>query len=69
MPVMKCNPQRTVKKQREAAHTEWLKKRQEALDAMTMEEREKFLKEEKQRIHNALSIFGLANSMITKRYY
>lgn len=66
---MKCNPQRTIAKQREAAHAEWLKKRQERLDAMTPEEREAFLKDEKQRVHDALSIFGMANSMIDKRCY
>ena len=43
---MKVNYRRTVKKQREAEHQEWLNERQEKLNGMTSEEREQFLFDE-----------------------
>ena len=52
---MKVNFRRTVEKQREEAHQEWLRKRCEMLEAMTEDEREKFLEDERQRVHEALS--------------
>lgn len=55
---MKVNWRRTVEKQREAAHQEWLKKRQEKLDAMSDEEREAFLEKEKRDVADALSLMG-----------
>lgn len=61
---MKVNYRRTVEKQREAEHQEWLRKRQEKLDAMTPEEREQFLFDEEQRAKDALATMALAQSMI-----
>ena len=48
--MLKVNWRRTVEKQREADHREWLRKRQEKLDAMTPEEREAFIKKEKKAV-------------------
>ena len=50
--MLKVNWRRTVEKQREADRQEWLRKRQEKLDAMTPEEREAFIKKEKKRLIN-----------------
>ena len=61
---MKVNYRRTVEKQREAEHQEWLRKRQEKLDAMTPEEREQFLFNEEQRAKDALATMALAQSML-----
>lgn len=61
---MKVNYRRTVEKQREAEHQEWLRKRQEKLDAMTPEEREQFLFDEEQRAKDALATMALARSML-----
>ena len=61
---MKVNYRRTVEKQREAEHQEWLRKRQEKLDAMTPEEREQFLFDEEQRAKDALATMALAQSML-----
>lgn len=61
---MKVNYRRTVEKQREAEHQEWLRKRQEKLNAMTSEEREQFLFDEEQRAKEALATMALAQSMI-----
>ena len=61
---MKVNYRRTVEKQREAEHQEWLRKRQEKLNAMTSEEREQFLSDEEQRAKEALATMALAQSMI-----
>jgi hypothetical protein len=61
---MKVNYRRTVDKQREAAHEEWKRKRQEKLDAMTPEEREQFLFDEEQRAKDALATMALAQSML-----
>ena len=61
---MKVNYRRTVEKQREAEHQEWLRKRQEKLGAMTSEEREQFLSDEEQRAKEALATMALAQSMI-----
>lgn len=61
---MRVNYRRTVEKQREAEHQEWLRKRQEKLDAMTLEEREKYLTDETQRARDALKMFGMAQSVL-----
>ena len=61
---MKVNYRRTVEKQHEAEHQEWLRKRQEKLNAMTSEEREQFLFDEEQRAKEALATMALAQSMI-----
>ena len=61
---MKVNYRRTVEKQREAEHQEWLRKRQEKLDAMTPEEHEKFIADESRRAKEALSTLALAQSML-----
>ena len=61
---MKVNWRRTVEKQREAEHQERLRKRQEKLDAMTPEEREKYLTDETQRARDALKILGTAQAML-----
>lgn len=66
---MKVNYRRTVEKQREAEHQEWLRKRQEKLGAMTSEEREKYLADEKQRAKDALATMVLAQSMISDSPY
>ena len=59
---MKVNYRRTVDQQREELHQEWLRKRNEKLEAMTDEEREQFLKEERERVHESLSLAGLIKS-------
>ena len=61
---MKVNWRRTVEKQREAEHQEWLRKRQEKLDAMTPEEREKYLADETQKARDALKMLGMAQTML-----
>jgi hypothetical protein len=61
---MKVNYRRTVEKQREAAHEEWKRRRQEKLDAMTPEECEQFLFDEEQRAKDALATMALAQSML-----
>ena len=61
---MKVNWRRTVEKQREAEHQEWLRKRQEKLDAMTPEEREAFIKKEKKDVADTLSLMGLMSSYL-----
>lgn len=66
---MKVNYRRTVEKQREAEHQEWLRRRQEKLDAMTPEEREQFLFDEEQRAKDALATMALAQSMISDSPY
>ena len=66
---MKVNYRRTVEKQREAEHQEWLRKRQEKLNAMTSEEREQFLSDEKQRARDALKILGMAQAMLGDNPY
>lgn len=61
---MKVNWRRTVEKQREAERQEWLRKRQEKLDAMTSEEREAFIKKEKKDVVDALSLMGSISSYL-----
>ena len=61
---MKVNYRRTVEKQREAEHQEWLNERQEKLNSMTPEELEQFLFDEEQRAKEALATMALAQSMI-----
>lgn len=61
---MKVNYRRTVEKQREAEHQEWLRKRQEKLDAMTPEEREALIKKEKKDVADTLSLMGLMSSYL-----
>lgn len=61
---MKVNYRRTVEKQREAKHQEWLRKRQEKLDAMPPEEREAFIKKEKKDVADALSLMGSISSYL-----
>lgn len=66
---MKVNYRRTVEKQREAEHQEWLKNRQEKLDAMTPEEREKYLANETQRARDTLKMLGMAQAMLSDNPY
>ena len=61
---MKVNWRRTVEKQRELKHSEWERKRQEKLDAMTPEEREVFIKKEKKDVADALSLMGAMQSYL-----
>lgn len=61
---MKVNWRRTVEKQREAEHQEWLRKRQEKLDAMTPEEREAFIKKEKKDVADTLSLMCSISSYL-----
>ena len=61
---MRVNYRRTVEKQREAEHQEWLRKRQEKLDAMATEEREAFIKKEKKDVADALSLMGSISSYL-----
>jgi hypothetical protein len=61
---LKVNWRRTVEKQREADHQEWLRKRQEKLDAMTPEEREAFIKKEKKDVADTLSLMGSISSYL-----
>ena len=61
---MKVNWRRTVEKQRELEHSEWKRKRQEKLDAMTPEERETFIKKEKKDIADTLSLIGSISSYL-----
>ena len=53
---------RTIEKQRELAHSEWKRKRQEKLDAMTHEEREAFIKKEKKDMADTFSLIGSISS-------
>ena len=66
---MKVNYRRTVEKQREAEHQEWLRNRQEKLDAMTPEEREKYLDDETQRARDALKMLSMAQAMLGDNPY
>lgn len=66
---MKVNYRRTVEKQREAEHQEWLRKRQEKLDAMTPEEREAFIKKEKKDVADTLSLMGSISSYLGDNPY
>ena len=61
---MKVNWRRTVEKQRELEHSEWKRKRQEKLDAMTPEEREAFIKKEKKDVADTLSSLGSISSYL-----
>lgn len=61
---MKVNWRRTAEKQRELEHSEWLRKRQEKLDAMTPEEREAFIKKEKKDVAHTLSLMGSISSYL-----
>ena len=61
---MKVNWRRTVEKQRELEHSEWKRKRQEKLDAMTPEERESFIKKEKKDVADTLSLMGSISSYL-----
>lgn len=61
---MRVNYRRTVEKQREAEHQDWLRKRQEKLDAMTTEKREAFIKKEKKDVTDALSLMGSISSYL-----
>jgi hypothetical protein len=66
---LKVNWRRTVEKQREADHQEWLRKRQEKLDAMTPEEREAFIKKEKKDVADTLSLMGSISSYLGDNPY
>ena len=67
--MLKVNWRRTVEKQREADHQEWLRKRQEKLDAMTPEEREAFIKKEKKDVADTLSLMGSISSYLGDNPY
>ena len=66
---MKVNWRRTVEKQRELEHSEWKRKRQEKLDAMTPEEREIYILNEKKRAMDALKTMGMAQAMLGDNPY
>lgn len=66
---MKVNCKRTVEKQREAEHQEWLRKRCEKLEAMTEEERGEFLEDERKRVREALGIMSMAQSYLGDNPY
>lgn len=66
---MKVNWKRTVEKQRELEHSEWKRKRQEKLDAMTPEEREAFIKKEKKDVADTLSLMGSISSYLGNSPY
>ena len=66
---MKANYMRTVEKQREAEYQARQKARQEKLDAMTSEEREKFLKDEHKRAQDALLTLAQAQAMLGDNPY
>ena len=66
---MKVNWRRTVKKQRELEYSEWKRKRQEKLDAMTPEEREAFIKKEKKDVADTLSLMGSISSYLGDSLY
>lgn len=66
---MKVNWRRTVERQREEAHQEWLRKRQEKLDAMTPEEREAFIKKEKKDVADTLSLMSSISSYLGDNPY
>ena len=66
---MKVNWRRTVKKQRELEYSEWKRKRQEKLDAMTPEEREAFIKKEKKDVADTLSLVGSISSYLGDNPY
>ena len=66
---MKVNYRRTVDRQQEEAHQEWLRKRNEKLEAMTDEEREQFLKDERERVHETLSLASLVRSNLMETPY
>ena len=61
---MKVNWRRTVEKQRELEHSEWKRKRQEKLDAMTPEEREAFIKKEKKGVADTFSLISSISSYL-----
>ena len=67
--VMKVNYRRTVEKQREAEHQEWLRKRCEMLETMTEEEREEFLEDERQRIKEAFSVISTVQNSLSDTPY
>ena len=67
--MLKVNWRRTVEKQREADRQEWLRKRQEKLDAMTPEEREAFIKKEKKDVADTLSLVGSISSYLGDNPY
>ena len=66
---MKVNWRRTVEKQRELEHSEWKRKRQEKLDAMTPEEREAFIKKEKKDVADTLSLMSSISSYLSDSPY
>lgn len=66
---MKVNWRRTVEKQRELEHSEWKRKHQEKLDAMTPEEREAFIKKEKKDVADTLSLMGSISSYLSYSPY
>ena len=66
---MRCNYKRTVEKQYEERHEAWLKARQEKLDAMTEEEREEYLANEKKEIQEAFATMGLLQSSLSDTPY
>lgn len=61
---MKVNWRRAVEKQRELEHSEWLRKRQEKLDAMTPEEREAYIKKEKKDVADTLYLISSISSYL-----
>ena len=66
---MKVNYKRAFERQREEEHQEWLRKRQEKLDAMTPEEREAFIKKEKKDVADTLSLMSSISSYLGDNPY
>ena len=66
---MKVNYRRTVEKIREETHQEYLRRRCEMLEAMTEEERERYLEDERKRVSEALSIMSMAQSYLGDNPY
>ena len=66
---MKVNYRRTVEKQREKIHQERLEERKRMLDSMSYEEREKFFKEENERVKSALATMTMAQSFLKDSPY
>ena len=70
---MKCNPQRTLDRQRAREWEERERQEQEYIASLSEEEREKYLEAKKKRQEDAwntfVSIGKLVDSMGIKRYY
>lgn len=66
---MKCNYSGAIERARQKAHDEWRAQREAKLNAMTEEERQVYLAEEKQRTKEALSLLGSVNAVLSDTPY